>query len=48
LPDEPVDWVAVGNHVSLTFVGMNISKSILAVYILAPRNPLKLALGQEQ
>uniref|UniRef100_A0A3Q2HGT0 HBS1-like protein n=1 Tax=Equus caballus TaxID=9796 RepID=A0A3Q2HGT0_HORSE len=41
LHDEPVDWAAAGDHVSLTLVGMDIIKINVGCIFCGPREPIK-------
>uniref|UniRef100_G3T0R2 HBS1-like protein n=1 Tax=Loxodonta africana TaxID=9785 RepID=G3T0R2_LOXAF len=41
LHDEPVDWAAAGDHVSLTLVGMDIIKINVGCIFCGPRDPIK-------
>ncbi|XP_006885072.1 PREDICTED: HBS1-like protein [Elephantulus edwardii] len=41
LHDEPVDWAAAGDHVSLTLVGMDIIKINVGCVFCGPRDPIK-------
>uniref|UniRef100_A0A2K6NR73 HBS1 like translational GTPase n=1 Tax=Rhinopithecus roxellana TaxID=61622 RepID=A0A2K6NR73_RHIRO len=41
LHDEPVDWAAAGDHVSLTLVGMDIIKINVGCVFCGPKEPIK-------
>ncbi|XP_008055152.1 HBS1-like protein isoform X2 [Carlito syrichta] len=41
LHDEPVDWAAAGDHVSLTLVGMDIIKINVGCIFCGPKEPIK-------
>ncbi|KAM7340751.1 hypothetical protein ACRRTK_001366 [Alexandromys fortis] len=41
LHDEPVDWAAAGDHVSLTVVGMDIIKINVGCIFCGPKEPIK-------
>ncbi|XP_033091286.1 HBS1-like protein isoform X6 [Trachypithecus francoisi] len=41
LHDEPVDWAAAGDHVSLTLVGMDIIKINVGCVFCVPKEPIK-------
>uniref|UniRef100_A0A2I3T7T5 HBS1 like translational GTPase n=2 Tax=Pan TaxID=9596 RepID=A0A2I3T7T5_PANTR len=41
LHDEPVDWAAAGDHVSLTLVGMDIIKINVGCIFCGPKVPIK-------
>uniref|UniRef100_A0A6I8PF67 HBS1-like protein n=1 Tax=Ornithorhynchus anatinus TaxID=9258 RepID=A0A6I8PF67_ORNAN len=41
LHDEPVDWAAAGDHVSLTLTGMDIIKINVGCIFCDPREPIK-------
>ncbi|XP_007952234.2 HBS1-like protein [Orycteropus afer afer] len=41
LHDEPVDWAAAGDHVSLTLVGMDIIKINVGCIFCGPKDPIK-------
>ncbi|XP_004702214.2 HBS1-like protein isoform X1 [Echinops telfairi] len=41
LHDEPVDWAAAGDHVSLTLVGMDIIKINVGCVFCGPKDPIK-------
>uniref|UniRef100_A0A8C5KG03 HBS1-like protein n=1 Tax=Jaculus jaculus TaxID=51337 RepID=A0A8C5KG03_JACJA len=41
LHDEPVDWAAAGDHVSLTLVGMDINKINVGCIFCGPKEPIK-------
>lgn len=40
--DEPVDWAAAGDHVSLTLVGMDIIKINVGCIFCVPKEPIKV------
>ncbi|CAI9173550.1 unnamed protein product [Rangifer tarandus platyrhynchus] len=42
LHDEPVDWAAAGDHVSLTLVGMDIIKINVGCIFCVPKEPIKV------
>ncbi|XP_057594628.1 HBS1-like protein isoform X2 [Hippopotamus amphibius kiboko] len=42
LHDEPVDWAAAGDHVSLTLVGMDIIKINVGCIFCDPKEPIKV------
>uniref|UniRef100_A0A671DXA2 HBS1-like protein n=1 Tax=Rhinolophus ferrumequinum TaxID=59479 RepID=A0A671DXA2_RHIFE len=41
LHDEPVDWAAAGDHVSLTLVGMDIIKINVGCIFCGPKEPIR-------
>ncbi|XP_019480240.1 PREDICTED: HBS1-like protein isoform X1 [Hipposideros armiger] len=41
LHDEPVDWAAAGDHVSLTLVGMDIIKISVGCIFCGPKEPIR-------
>ncbi|XP_027706451.1 HBS1-like protein isoform X5 [Vombatus ursinus] len=41
LHDEPVDWAAAGDHISLTLVGMDIIKINVGCIFCGPKEPIK-------
>ncbi|XP_021495977.1 HBS1-like protein isoform X1 [Meriones unguiculatus] len=41
LHDEPVDWAAAGDHVSLTLVGMDIIKINVGCVFCGPKEPIR-------
>lgn len=41
LHDEPVDWAAAGDHVSLTLVGMDIIKMNVGCIFCGPKEPIR-------
>ncbi|XP_029079706.1 HBS1-like protein isoform X4 [Monodon monoceros] len=42
LHDEPVDWAAAGDHVSLTLVGMDVIKINVGCIFCGPKEPIKV------
>ncbi|XP_060095781.1 HBS1-like protein isoform X1 [Heteronotia binoei] len=42
LHDEPVDWAAAGDHVSLTLTGMDIIKIKVGCIFCCPKEPIKV------
>ncbi|XP_058939787.1 HBS1-like protein isoform X3 [Kogia breviceps] len=42
LHDEPVDWAAAGDHVSLTLVGMDVIKINVGCIFCGPKEPIKI------
>ncbi|XP_054830801.1 HBS1-like protein [Eublepharis macularius] len=42
LHDEPVDWAAAGDHVSLTLTGMDIIKINVGYIFCCPKEPIKV------
>ncbi|XP_015268211.1 PREDICTED: HBS1-like protein isoform X1 [Gekko japonicus] len=44
LHDEPVDWAAAGDHISLTLTGMDIIKIKVGCVFCCPKEPIKVCM----